>query len=232
MNPYGVDTSESNTQGPVCSLEILYESMPATSGCEHCEKKNGEEGKNWCCREQSPSMYYVEFLHVYSAVQEWGYQKRKDLILRAIRNYLDNSINKGCIFYDKHCLVYEKRPLVCRLYGVIPKESWKMRWDHLKERQKEKFEAKPQCDLVTSEEEVTIEMESKWLQHALGCEKRIGVAPDRIHDLAGGSYRTFHDHLLLELFDESVLEFLTTIRLHDPSQADIDSTVKELEKLI
>lgn len=184
------------------------------------------------CKGQSPSLYYVEFLKVYGSVQKWAYKQRKRLILRALRNYLDNNLSKGCIFYDDGCTTYEDRPLICRLYGIIPDETWKVRWEHLKSRQKDKFEAKPQCDMVTAEKEVTAELESKWLEHALKCEQRIGVPDNQIHDNAGGSYRTFHDHLLLELFEESTLAFLTQIRLANPSQENIDLTIDQIKELI
>jgi Fe-S-cluster containining protein len=184
---YGVDIRESSLQGPMVSLQVLYDGMPKTSGCDQCPEINGEN-KDWCCLSQNPSMYYVEFLKVYETVEKWDRAKRKELILRALRNYLDNSLNKGCIFYDKGCQVYAERPFGCRMYGVIPKENWDKRWELLKERQGDTFEAKPQCPLVTADKQISPENEDRWFLNTRQCEDRIGVTREVIdlHDLAGG----------------------------------------------
>lgn len=232
MNPYNIDLSEANLEGPVISLNVLYEGMPETSGCEQCEKEN-PGNKDWCCKEQNPSMYYVEFLNVFKEVGDnWTHEDKAEIILAAIRNYVKNSLNKGCIFYQGGCTVYDKRPFACRMYGVVPKQSWKKRWEALKERQQENFSAKPQCSLVSAEEEITEEMEEKWFEHTKKCEKRVGIAHDVVvrHDLAGGSYRTFHDHIMLEFFPPNILAALSEARLTNPSDEDIEALIKELRK--
>ena len=232
MNPYGVTTSESNLLGPLTSLKILYEKMPATKGCERCAEINGDDKKDWCCLSQSPSMYYVEFLYSFMDVQAWAEEKRTELILRAVRNYLDGSINKPCIHYDNGCQVYDKRPLICRLYGIIPEKRFQERWEILKERQGDRFETNPQCTLVSSEKKITQEDEDKWFAWTRKAESRILVNPDAIaaHDLPGGSYRTFHDHLLIELFPPAFLEYLTKVRMTNPTQADIDLTMDVIKQ--
>lgn len=231
---YGVDTSEQNLQGPLISLQVLYDGMPKTSGCESCAQINGKENEHWCCKTQSPSMFYSEFLKVYRNVKNWNRERRKELILRALRSYLDNSLSKGCIFYDNGCQVYDDRPFNCRMYGVIPEKNWNKRWTALKKRQGAKFEARPQCSLVGSEIPITPEMEDKWFRHTRRTEERIGVSKITInlHDLSGGSYRTFHDHLLLDLFGEDILATLTNVRVNNPSREDIDLTIDEMRKLI
>lgn len=233
MNPYGVDTTQGNLRGPLLSLDLLYEGMPETTGCEKCKEINGDQ-ESWCCLSQSPSMYYIEFLNVWKDAQEWDQRKKTDLILRAIRNYLTTNINKGCIFFHGGCQTYTTRPFACRQYGVIPKENWDKRWAKLKEQMGEAFDAKPQCNLVStvSGKGVTPDEEDKWFSHTRKCEERIGTNPAAIalHDIAGGSYRTFHDHLLIELFPPQFLEMLTKSRLSNPSKEDIDSTLEELRK--
>ena len=231
MNPYSVDLSESNTLGPLVSLDVLYEGMPKTTGCSECASVNGEDNKDWCCKKQSPSMYYCEFLKVFEKFQKWGHKRKTQFILRAVSNYLDNGLTKGCIFYDDGCQVYTDRPLTCRVYGVVPKESWDKRWESLKERQGESFQAEPQCSLVTSKKEVTPEMDERWFEFTQTCETRLGVSQKivNLHDLAGGSYRTFHDHLLVELFNEDVMNHLTQVRLTNPSRDQIDLTVETIK---
>ena len=233
MNPYHLDLSDSNLRGPFASLEVLYEGMPLTNGCDKCS--DVYEVKDWCCLRQSPSMYYVEFLYAFIYIKEkWCREDKQDILLRSIRNYLDNDLNKGCSAYYNGCEIYDRRCLACRLYGVIPKESWDKRWQVLRNRQGDDFKALRQCDIISSEKEITPECEDKWFNHTSGCEERIGVSSSRIalHDDAGGSYRTFHDHLLLEMLGASVMGILTNVRLTNPSGDEIDVTLREMRRLL
>ncbi len=119
MNPYNIDLTQSNLAGPIVALNVLYNGMPATSGCEKCVEINGDNAY-WCCRSQAPSMYYVEFLQVLKKIGDtWENDKKVDLVLRAVRNYLDNSLNKGCVFYDGECTIYMDRPFSCFLQGTM-----------------------------------------------------------------------------------------------------------------
>lgn len=236
MNPYGVNTNNANISGPLVSLRILYENMPATSGCENCESVNGKDQKDWCCLSQSPSMFYVEFLKVYKSLSNsWNKHRRKDVIIRSIKNYLKNrDFNKGCVFYSDGCTCYEDRPLACRHYGIISKETWDKRWNSLKEKQGEDFCALEQCPLVSSDREVSVQDEESWFNHTKKCEERIGVPAYCInsHDGPNGSYRTFHDHLLIELFDDNILNLLTKCRLSNPTDDEIDTTLEIMKGLI
>lgn len=236
MPQYGVDVRASNLMQPLMSLQILYEELPETTGCERCEEVNGDD-VHWCCRTISPSMYYVEFLHVWKEVQDhWSKKKRLDLVLRAIDNYLNSDLHKGCIFYDKGCTVYKQRPFNCRMYGVLPDEVFQKRLDALKERDGDDADMRPQCDLVScaGNKTMTEEDEQNGFDHIVKCERRIGVHESVIshHDTAGGSYRTFHDHLLKELFQENFLIKLTEIRLSNPSEEDRKAFIKTLSGMI
>lgn len=231
MNPYNVDTSESTLQGPMVSLDILYDEMPKTTGCEKCYEVNGDDAI-WCCRTHNPSMYYVEFLKVWQDVQKWSKEERADLVIRSIKNHLLGDVDKGCVFWSGECLVYDKRPFACRMYAVIPEESWEARVANLKKRYGEDYEPRPQCDLVSVDgDPVTKEQEDKWFKHTSRCEVRIGVNPliVKAHDEPQGSYRTFHDHILLELFEEDFLTKLSMVRLSGPSPEEVDEFVEVLE---
>jgi Fe-S-cluster containining protein len=231
MNPYGVDTTDGNIRGPIVSLGILYDEMPETQGCERCQEVNGDDAI-WCCRTLNPSMYYIEFLKIWEKVEDWGKEKRLELILRSIKNHLTTGLAKGCVFWDDECLVYEDRPFACRMYAVIPQESWDARLESLKKRYGEDYEPKPQCDLVSVKngELITKDQERKWFLHTARCETRIGVPPQivKAHDNPQGSYRTFHDHILLELFDEGFLTKLSELRLQNPSMEEIDQFLEVL----
>ncbi len=218
-----VKKEEEHYEGFVYDLEI-----------ENGDSFFTEAGEVHNCKELNPSMFYVEFLHVWKEVQnKWKKSRRRELIFRAIMNYLRNDLKKGCIFYQDGCLIHSRRPLSCHMYAVTPKEVWKERIDQLKERYGEDFPVQDQCDLVTTEdgrEYVSSKDDDKWFDHVRKCEKRLGVTPDvlRKHDLPGGSYRTFHDHLLIELFPLESLEALTKYRLTNPTEDDIEHVVDEI----
>lgn len=234
MSQYGVKTDENTLLVPITALKILHEAMPKTTGCEKCASVYGKERKDWCCMHLNPSMFYVEFLYVWQQVQgEWSKKRRRDLIFRAMANYLRNSFQKGCIFYDNGCSIHYRRPISCRMYGVTPKEVWDDRMETLKKRHGDEFLVQDQCDLVVTEDgckHVSCEDDNKWFNHVRKCEKRLGVRDDVLmeHDLPGGSYRTFHDHLLIELFPLAALEALTKYRLTNPSEEDIEDVVDEI----
>lgn len=237
MNPYGADISDKNIIGPLARLKIIYDEMPKTTGCEECSKIYGEKNKDWCCKSISPSMHYVEFLYVWQDVQKWSKKKKLEVIIRCIRNYLSNRLDKGCVFYKEGCTIYNLRPTVCRHYGITCPSVFEERYNRLKERQGDKCVVKPQCNKVSIKDEnyksefILPEDENQWFKQVIECENRIGVSPEAIsmHDLPGGSYRTFHDHILIELFEPSFLEMLTKYRFSHPSEEDIDKTIEVLK---
>jgi hypothetical protein len=53
-----------------------------------------------------------------------------------------------------------------------------------------------------------------------------------MHDLPTGSYRTFHDHALLELFNDNFLGRLAKIRAGKPSEENIDKFLEVLRGML
>lgn len=234
-NCYGVTQkiSDPDIFRPLVSLKVFYDGMPKTTGCEKCQEINGEN-VHWCCLTQSPSMYYVEFLYVWKEALKQEVDERINLILRCIRNYLDSNLNKGCVFYNNGCSCYEQRPFSCRMYGVVPSENWDSRWERIKKEQGDAFNASPQCDLVRADKKISAKEENMWFAHTTECESRLGVSQRCIdlHDEQDGSYRTFHDHVLLELFDEDFLSQITKVRLTKPSQEEINEFVEQIKGML
>lgn len=230
---YGVNNSDINTS--LISLNILYESIPETVGCEQCPEKNPNE-THWCCKVNSPSMYYVEFLKVWKTYNSWSKVSRQKVLVNCIKNYLSNEYPKGCVFYENGCTVYNDRPLSCRMYGIIPKPTWDKRWEYLKNRDGDKFTGRSQCNLVSTADGtiVTSEFEDKIFKYSQQIELKSGVNPKSVsdHDGPNGSYRTFYDHILLEIFNEDVLQMLTKIKLSNPCNEDIDSFAKTILDLL
>jgi len=233
MSTFGINTSEDKTYAPLIALDVLHEGMPATTGCDKCEEVNGDNAF-WCCKSQSPSLFYIEFIKVCLEVQTWSKSKKADLIIRAIKTYLSNDVQKGCVFYDHGCTIYLVRPLICRLYGVIPENNWNNRWEKIKDREGENFTSKPQCNLVStvSGKDITDEQDDRWFEYVRKQELRIGIPEDivNLHDKEGGTYRTFHDHLLLEMFTPETLETLTKVKLSNPSKDVIESNAEAMRQ--
>jgi Fe-S-cluster containining protein len=208
------------------NLNATYETMPETKGCmENINKEGGCEA--WCCQSQNPQVLYVEFYNAWQKVMTtWPNEKIVGLVRGALRNYLSNESNKGCIFWDKEtklCGHHETRPYNCRIYGVIPEEEFKPRYERLKVLNPN---VKDQCNLVSAiGNQPTKKDTDAWWESIRKLEQDIGIPSHLITDEPGGSYRTYHDHILIQLFSDKVLNELTLIRLNQP--ADVKEKVME-----
>lgn len=220
-------------QRPIIALNVLYDGLPKTSGCEKCLEVN-LDNVHWCCRSLSPSMRYVEFLNVNKEFQKWSHEDKLRIILNSIKNYLTNSIQKGCVFYNNGCTIYSQRPLECRSYGVIPNESWNERVKAAQEKFGQSYIPIPQCTMVKSDKPITKLDEDRWFSYVGKLESDIGISRREIelHDKEGGSYRTFHDNILLMSFDEKFLKKLTDIKLSLPTEKDIDLFLRSIHELL
>lgn len=234
---YNVDVSHENVKKSFASLKIVYDSMPKTSGCESCADIN-KENIHWCCKTIVPSAYYSEFLYAWEDVEKkWNKKDKLDLILRAIKNHITDN-QKGCPFYNIGCSIYEKRFLQCRMYGIIPRKSWKKRVKNLKSIYGKDYKATPQCNLVKSDIYVDEKKENTWFEFSRICESKIGVSNKTIqeHDSEKGSYRAIHDHILMYCFSEDMLTSLSSIRLSKPTEKDIEDFLiilrRKLENVI
>ena len=129
---YNVELSESKVRPSFVSLKVVYDSMPKTTGCETCKDIN-KDNIHYCCKTIVPSAYYSEFLYAWEQVEKkWNKTDKLNLLLRSIKNHLIDSESKGCPFYDNGCTIYEHRFLQCRMYGIIPRSSWKKRVKYLR----------------------------------------------------------------------------------------------------
>lgn len=220
-------------------LKIIYEDIPQTEGCS----ANLANCKAWCCEHQNPSLFYSEFLNTYWNINHsWSKEKLGKLFISAVRTYLDNNPTKGCVFWDKEsklCMQHQTRPFNCRTYGQVPDEDFKPRYERLKVLYADKSNAvvRDQCNLVKSVgSRPTSQQMNDWFEQIKMVEKDV-LGENRlqlkghksiIHDGDGGSYRTFHDHLLLQMAPISMLDELTRLRT-EATEADREAFVKNLE---
>lgn len=220
-------------------LEFLYSDIPATKGC----MENLEECKSWCCFLQSCQLLYVEFLNAWKYIcNNYSIDDILNLIELCVRNYVSNNPTKGCVLWNKDnktCNIHKKRFFNCRIYGITPKEEFDKRYAKITEQYKDNPNAifKNQCPLVKAVDEngkeikvVQEEIDDWWLR-LNQIEEYIGVDKELINDDIGGSYRTFHDHVLLHMMPDSIMIELEKVRLMEDKKAK-DEVSKNLIKLI
>jgi len=175
---------------------------------------------------------YSEFLNTWKYIlNNWEMDEVIKVIERAVRSYLSGKVlNKGCIFFDKEkklCSIHSTRPYNCRVYGVVPDEEFNKSLARVREDFKDDLSfvlIREQCDLVetTNHEEVTTKKTDKWWARLNKIEEEMGVPKENINDDLEGSYRTFHDHLLLYIANDKLLMDLTDVRLHgEPYEKEI-----------
>jgi len=213
-------------------LVQLYKKIPETKGClENINKEGGCKG--WCCSLQSPQVLKIEFVNSWNYVlNNFAIEEMEKLVFDAINTYLLNWTTKGCIFFDKEsklCKQHSTRGLSCRTYGIIPAKEFKLNYERLKKLYHNKIGAviKDQCDLISTinGSKVTIKDTDSWWNSLVKIEKEFGVSKNRINDDLGGSYRTYHDHLLIHLYGEDVLENLSIIRTNGTDEEKMQATI-------
>lgn len=221
---YGSTTEKRRIDNAFKVLEYVYSKMPETKGClEHISKPKEEGGCGaWCCQLQNPQVLYSEFLYTWNhVVNNWNDNQIGDLIEACLHNYLFDTPVKGCVFFDKEskkCSQHDTRPYNCRVYGIIPDEEFRPRYERLKVLNND---VQYQCQLVETADgsKVTPKNTEDWWKQIRSVEMAIGIKEDLITDEPEGSYRTYHDHILLHLFGEELLENLTAIRMSDDKEA-------------
>lgn len=217
-------------------LQAVYDDMPKTKGCNQACSKNG--CRAWCCEYNTPHSYTSEFSYLWENLSKTVTNEVKiDIIVRAVKNYLRNSLTKTCIFFDKtscKCMCHTARPLACRMYGIVPPNSWRSRVKSVKENalkvrprdKKDLHKVLEQCDIVRTSEghkHLNEKKEDALFARTKEAEKVFGVTEEAIkkHDDFGGSYRAMHDHLMLTVFPTEFLSQLSDYRMNDPSEEDI-----------
>jgi hypothetical protein len=83
-------------------------------------------------------------------------------------------------------------------------------------------EIKDQCKLVVGEKDVTKEDTARWWRKLEAIEQLAGIDKKMITDSLGGSYRMYHDHVMIQLFPDDVMRQLSTLRVYgNPEEKEI-----------
>jgi Fe-S-cluster containining protein len=201
-------------------LNNIYSELPETKGC--LENINKEPGCGaYCCKIQYPTMQLIEWLNLWRYVnKEWSNEEFFEILEKALRLFFSNRVIKPCLFFDdkkKICKVHKKRPFMCRAYGLMPHEGFNARVEQLREYYKDDLEAvfKDQCDLVetvTGESEISQAQLKNFISRIDELEKEIGIDSKMMSDDVGGTNRAPHDHLLLHLLPEHVIQNISKVK--------------------
>lgn len=216
---YGSTSDKQKIKDAIAILDYAYGKIPSTKGClEHINLPESEGGCGaWCCKLQFPSLLYIEFLNTWNyVISNWTDDQIGNLIKASLKNYFFDSSVRGCVFFDNEsnmCSQHGTRPYNCRVYGIIPDEEFKPRYERLKVLNNE---VKYQCNLVETEngKSVTKKDTDEWWSLVKQAERAIGIENDYITDDYYGSYRNYHDHILIHLFGEEHMSKLSTVRSH------------------
>jgi len=98
--------------GLMKSLRRVYDEFPPTV-CEGCAR---------CCFE-SPGIFFTEYLHLLDLISKLSPPRRLELLRRSLREFFFSWIEpeRTCVFLEgSRCTIYERRPLACRLFGLVP----------------------------------------------------------------------------------------------------------------
>lgn len=219
-------------------LDWIYGKIPETKGCMENLAKGQEGCKAWCCETQQPQVLYVEFLNSWNTVKKsWKDDEFIALVERSLRAYLFEENRKTCVFWNKEthlCTQHETRPFSCRMYGIIPEEEFRPRYERLKVIYPD---TRYQCGLVSTANGSTVTKADSdaWWKLVKGAERSIGIKEAKIHDDFGGSYRTYYEHILVESMGEEGMMMLSAMRAHgsaEEKEATITRVVTSLRSFI
>jgi Fe-S-cluster containining protein len=239
---YSHDRIKENSEQAFRRIRRVHNKIPDTRGCMENINKEGGCGA-WCCLLQNPQVLYSEFLYTWKyIVKEFSVDEIINVIERAIRNYIAGDVIKGCMFFNKEsrmCTVHPARPYACRYYGITPKGEFEKRLAATKKQfpDAEEGEIRDQCGLVSTLNGRKVrqkEMDKNWTT-LINVEKFLGIPEKQINDGPGGSYRTYHDHVLLKNMPNEVLIELQTIRLlknEEEKEKAVEAFMKEFRERI
>ena len=116
------------SNGLISELNKIYETVPS-GDCTGCGK---------CCME-SVGINLVEFINIYNHLKD-NEDLRKRCLDKVIDYYFLEYIKKSpCPFKDENnrCLIYEVRPLNCRIYGHWTKNDYNLNLNNINKRNKD-----------------------------------------------------------------------------------------------
>lgn len=220
---------------------IYHDFVSLETTCAHrCE----------CCNVAMPQMNYSEFVQIVTTL--WAKMDKEEkisLICKSIEYFFRNeyakwgkdSLIKPCMLLDSNgrCLVYEDRPLNCRLYGLWPTEDYEKRVDRFAKAyakydlKREDLPLNKQCTFVKRVNEtvpLTMDLINDLFSKIDKMDESLGkYTPLQIKQKE--NYRTFHDWLLLKIYGEKWLILLTTFTMAATREL-MEDQIEQLNKSV
>lgn len=176
-----------------------------------------------CCRVACPMMSYSEAMVIMVRVwSEWDKAEILELLLTCVDHFFSRSLVKPCPLLDGDgCSVYEDRPLMCRLYGLWPKEAYDRRVE-VKAAElglpKEQIPLNVQCMFVKRVvNEPLTEEQIQSMEAAIDAiDKMVLVKAEKMSETDASvrirkdwNYRRIEDWILFKVFGEEFLSIMT-----------------------
>ena len=160
-------------------LSLLYSKIPETKGCMDWVLKPESEGgcSSWCCSKQQPNVLTVEFKSIWNfIINNWSKESFLLVVEKALTSYVFKLQDNPCIFLSKEnkCTIHDNRPYNCRIYGIIPEEEFKPRYERLKVIYPN---TRDQCRLIKTVDNSIVSKKDidEWWDGICNLEKSIGI---------------------------------------------------------
>ena len=228
IEDFNLESALEKFRGSSDKLSDIYASLPDTVGCMVSIEDRENSCGAWCCEEQSPSVWFCEFLNTLTSFMlRMNPKDFAQLIELCLKKYLLIDKSGGCVFWDsdtKLCSQHKTRPINCYFYGVTPQEEFTPRYERLKVINNK---TKPQCNRISLQDGSSY-MPAGVIDDSFSSvkeiEKEMGVPPHFLNDEQRGSYRSYSEHILLWMLGEDQMCDLSAIRA--------SSSVLDKKKLI
>jgi len=211
-------------------LEIYTQASLETTCCRQCV----------CCSVACPQMNYSEATQILDRVwSQWDHESKKRLLTTSIDYFFSNSMVKRCPLLgtapdgNPGCLVYEDRPLNCRVYGQWPAETYERRVSTFEKAtgfDRSQLPLNTQCPHVRRVAVGDFDEEGVETMFAQldALDRRLGDFSDAQMEQRY-NYRTIHDWVLAKFWGDEQLAFWTDV-FHTMQKEEIETLVETLHQ--
>jgi len=195
-----------------------------------------------CCSVSCPQMNYSEATQILDRIwNEWDREAKKKLLTISIDYFFSNSMVKPCPLLGiagdgkPGCLIYEDRPLNCRVYGQWPADSYERRVETFKDAtgfDRSQLPLNTQCPHVRRVEGDALDEET-----INGLFSEIDALDKKIGDFSEAqmeqryNYRPIHDWVLAKFWGDENLVFWTEV-FHAMKKEEIEALVNTLHQQV
>ena len=222
------------------ALNELHDIMPDTE----CKQRN------LCCKAGCPPMYFSEFVYITDYIKKnIDKDTLGDVAVNCMKHYFSEEILKPCPLFNDGCLVYENRPINCRLYGQVPKEEYERRQNRTSDEFTMSAEEMRESLGLGTVEDIPLYEQCPHVKPIEGTgdvitmesfdnifnkleEIEVTFLSDIEIDINFTSYKTFHDHYLWFTIGEDMLIQWTNLKSSTKDKVLLADVVQRMKKNI